>query len=87
MAREDQDHADPPLRTRARDVNPDRAVFCTSRHAAAVIGVHRRTIVRWVDGGQLEGKRIGARVYVRRDALAELVARRVNDAVSAASDD
>lgn len=62
-------------------MSADRRVYCRPSEAAAVMGVCARTIVRWLDDQIIEGTRINGRVYIRRDSLAELAARRSLGAV------
>lgn len=44
--------------------------------AARCIGVHRRTVIRWIIGGYIDGVRIRTRWYVYRDALSDIITRR-----------
>ena len=48
----------------------------TCREAAALIGVRRETISRWVKSGELEGLRLGNTYAIRRDAILLADARR-----------
>jgi excisionase family DNA binding protein len=49
--------------------------LATTTEAGAVLGVSGQTIKNWVRQGQIQGYRVGSRIMVPRDALADYVRR------------
>lgn len=48
------------------------SVFLPVRELQAVIGCSRTAAIRLIESGEVEGKRIGARYYVKRKSLESL---------------